>query len=103
MGTVGTALLLVNLCGVPNLQRGVVASSTAVEGSLMARYRVELSQSVVETAVLWIEANDQQEAKDLALERVEAEADIEWRFAEAWGGIEIIDIREVQTTELSHE
>jgi hypothetical protein len=66
----------------------------------MSRFKVTLAQTVVETAVLWIEANDQQEAKDLALERVEAEADIEWRFAEAWGDIEVIDIREVQTTEL---
>jgi hypothetical protein len=80
-------------------QCDVVAYPKTAEG-VMATYRVELSQTVVETAVLWIEANDQQEAKDLALERVEAEADIEWRFAEAWGDIEIIDIREVQTTEL---
>jgi hypothetical protein len=32
----------------------------------MLRYRVEQVQSVIETAVVWIEANNPQEAEDLA-------------------------------------
>jgi hypothetical protein len=39
----------------------------AVEGVLMTRFRVELTQSVVETAVVYVEANNQQEAEELAL------------------------------------
>jgi hypothetical protein len=35
----------------------------------MARFRVELVQTVVETAVVWIEANNEQQAEELALAR----------------------------------
>jgi len=35
----------------------------------MARFRVELVQTVVETAVCWIEANNEAEAEELALAR----------------------------------
>jgi hypothetical protein len=33
----------------------------------MARYRVELSQTIIENAIVYVEANNQQEAEDLAL------------------------------------
>ena len=57
MGTVGTALLLVNLCGVPNFECGVVANPKALEVSMMARFKVELAQTVIERATVWIEAS----------------------------------------------
>jgi len=38
-------------------------------GGYMARCRVELVQTVVETAVCWIEANNEAEAEELALAR----------------------------------
>jgi hypothetical protein len=65
----------------------------------MARcFRVELAQTVIERATVWIEASTADEAAKLALTE-----DAEWRFAEAYGDIEVIDVHEVQTTELSHE
>jgi hypothetical protein len=64
----------------------------------MARFRVELAQTVIERAIVWIEASTEAEAARLALTE-----DAEWRFAEAYGDIEFIDVHEVQTTELSHE
>jgi hypothetical protein len=48
-------------------QCGVVAGSTAVE-VVMARFRVELAQSIVETAVVYVEATNAQQAEELALE-----------------------------------
>jgi hypothetical protein len=47
--------------------------------SSMARYRVELVQTVVETAVIWIEANNEQQAEELALAQVATGADTDWR------------------------
>jgi hypothetical protein len=34
---------------------------------MMARFRVELAQTIIETAIVYIEANNQQEAEELAL------------------------------------
>jgi hypothetical protein len=64
----------------------------------MSRFKVEMAQTVIERATVWIEASTEAEAAKLALTE-----DAEWRFAEAYGDIEVIDVREVQTTELSHE
>jgi hypothetical protein len=38
------------------------------------------SATVVETAVVWIEANNEQQAEDLALQQVTTGAGTEWRF-----------------------
>jgi hypothetical protein len=60
----------------------------------MSRFKIELAQTVIERATVWIEASTEAEAAKLALTE-----DAEWRFAEAYGDIEIIDVHEVQTTE----
>jgi hypothetical protein len=69
-----------------------------VEVVMATTYRVKLMQTVIEQATVGIEASTEAEAARLALTE-----DAEWRFAEAYGDIEVIDVREVQTTELSHE
>ena len=46
----------------------------------MARFRVELVQTVVETAVLIVEATNEQQAEDLALAQVTTGAGAEWKF-----------------------
>src|SRR5262249_19170563 len=59
----------------------------------MPRYRVELAQTVVERAVVWIEADSSEEAERLAL----AESAInlaDWRFAESFGDIEVLETTE---------
>jgi hypothetical protein len=67
----------------------------------MTRFRVELVQTVVETAIVFVEATDAQQAEELALEwagtgePVEAE---DWKFKDIIGDIEVLSI-----TELSHE
>ena len=55
----------------------------------MARYRVELVQTVVETAVVWIEANNERQAEDLALAQVTTGAGAEWRFKDTLDGVEV--------------
>lgn len=62
----------------------------------MARFKIELAQTVIERATVWIEANSEDEAAKLALTE-----DAEWRFAEAYGDIEVIDVQQLQTTERS--
>jgi hypothetical protein len=73
---------------VAGLHRSALAGSTAVE-VVMATHRVELVQTVIERATVWIEANSEDEAAKLALTE-----DAEWRFAEAYGDIEVIDVEE---------
>jgi hypothetical protein len=91
--SVHVAHLSCRLRDVSNLQRGVVATQTAVEGSLMVRFRVELAQTVIERAIVWLEANNADEAEKLALkESTIGLAD--WRFAESGGDIEVIGIAE---------
>jgi len=51
----------------------------------MARYRVELVQTVVETAVIWIEANSEQQAELLALEQAETGSGAAWKFKDTIG------------------
>jgi hypothetical protein len=48
-----------------------------------------LVQTVVETAVVWIEANNEAEAEDLALAQVTTGAGAEWKFKDVIDGIEI--------------
>jgi hypothetical protein len=67
----------------------------------MATYRIELAQTVIERATVWIEANSQDEAEALAL----TESSIgfaNWRFAESFGDIEVIDVHQIKTTETIH-
>ena len=63
----------------------------------MARYRVELVQTVVETAVVWIEANNEQQAEELALAQVTTGAGAEWRFKDTLDGIEILSVQQITT------
>jgi hypothetical protein len=64
MGVVGFALLPRNLLVVPNSLFAVVGNQTVVEGfDMTTRYRVELAQTVIERATVWMEANSQDEAE----------------------------------------
>jgi hypothetical protein len=84
-------------------QRDVVVTQTAVEGSIMARYRVELSQTVIENAIVYIEANNQQEAEELALSGVMAAGlsptalIAEWKLKDIIGDIEVIGVEELKS------
>jgi hypothetical protein len=53
----------------------------------MARYRVELAQTVIERASVWIEATNKQEAEALALAQVTT---ADWRFHDSVGDVEIL-------------
>jgi hypothetical protein len=61
----------------------------------MARFRVELVQSVIETAVVWIEANNETEAEELALQQVTTGVGAEWRFKDTLDGIEVLSVQEI--------
>jgi hypothetical protein len=60
----------------------------------MPSYRVELAQTVVEAATLYIEATDALAAQELAMAIAEGRAStippIRWEFADAHGDIDII-------------
>jgi hypothetical protein len=80
------------LCGLSDCQLVVVATQTAVE-ALMARFRVELAQTVIERATVWLEANNADEAEKLALKE---SYHGDWRFKEAFGDIEVIGVEELK-------
>jgi hypothetical protein len=64
----------------------------------MARFRVELVQSIVETAVVFVEATNEQQAEELVLElAVTGEPDAEWRFKDNLGDIEILSVQQITT------
>jgi hypothetical protein len=63
----------------------------------MARFRIELIQTVVETAVVWIEANNEQQAEELALAQVTTGPGAEWRFKDTLDGIEILSVQQITT------
>jgi hypothetical protein len=63
----------------------------------MGTFRVELIQTVVETAVCWIEANNEQQAEELALAQVTTGAGAEWKFKDVIDGIEILSVQTVTT------
>jgi len=67
----------------------------------MARFRVELVQTVVETAVLFVEATIEQQAEELALELAGTgePVDAEWRFKDMLGDIEILSVQQITETE----
>jgi hypothetical protein len=93
-----------NECGVAALHRSALVHSTAVEGSLMARFRVELVQSVVETCVVYVEATNAQQAEQLALEWAgtgEPVAELanviaDWRFKDTLDDIEVLSVEELK-------
>jgi hypothetical protein len=68
----------------------------------MARFRVELTQTVIENAIVFVEATDAQAAEDLALEiagtgePVEAEPVTDWKFKDVIDGIEVIGVEELK-------
>jgi hypothetical protein len=47
------------------LQRGVAVTQTAAEVVVMRRFKVELAQTVIERATVWIEASTEAEAAEL--------------------------------------
>jgi siroheme synthase len=102
MGVMGVVLLLVNLCVVSNFKCGVVVTQTAAE-ALMARFKVELVQTVVETAIVFVEATDAQQAEDLALEIAgTGEPPVEvkitdWKFKDVIDGIEVLSVEELKS------
>jgi hypothetical protein len=68
----------------------------------MARFRVELIQSIVETAVVWLEATNEQQAEELALAQVTTGSGAEWKFKDALDGIEILSTQQI-TPETTHD
>jgi hypothetical protein len=59
-------------------------------------------QSVVETAVVWIEATNEQQAEDMALQQVTTGSGTEWKFKDTLDGIEILSVQQI-TTETTHD
>ena len=70
----------------------------------MATYRVELVQTIIETAVVFVEANNEQQAEELALELAHTGEpdDARWRFKDILDGIEILSVQQI-TTETTHD
>jgi hypothetical protein len=68
----------------------------------MARFRVELAQTVVETAIVFVEATDAQAAQELALSGVMAAGlsptalIAEWKLKDIIGDIEVIGVEELK-------
>jgi hypothetical protein len=52
----------------------------------------------VETCVVWIEANTEAEAEDLALAQVTTGPGADWRFKDGLGDIEVLDIKQITET-----
>jgi hypothetical protein len=69
----------------------------------MARFRVELAQTVVETAIVFVEATDAQAAQELALSGVMAAGlsptalIAEWKLKDIIGDIEVIGVEELKS------
>ena len=63
----------------------------------MGTFRVELIQTVVETAVVWLEANNEAEAEELALAQVTTGSGAEWKFKDTLDGIEVLSVQQVTT------
>jgi hypothetical protein len=61
----------------------------------MTRYRIELMQTCIEKSVVFIEANNPDEAERLAL-REAAIGFAEFRFHESGGDIEVIAVEELK-------
>ena len=66
-------------------------------GGYMARFRVELVQTIVEVAVCWIEANNEREAEDMALQQVTTGSGTEWKFKDTLDGIEVLSVQQITT------
>ena len=60
----------------------------------MTRYRIELAQTVIEKAIVWLEASTAAEAERRALKESRF---ADWGFADAYGDIEIISVEEMKT------
>jgi hypothetical protein len=63
----------------------------------MGTFRVELIQTVVETAVVWLEANNESEAESLALAQVTTGSGAEWKFKDVLDGVEVLSVQEITT------
>ena len=63
----------------------------------MPRFRIELVQSVVETTVVWIEANNGQQAEDLALAQVTTGVGADWRLKDVLDGVEVLSVQQITT------
>jgi hypothetical protein len=88
--------------GMANLCRCALVSSTAAVEVVMATYRIELTQSVVETCIVFVEATDAQAAEDLVLSGVMAAGlsptalIAEWKLKDIIGDIEVIGVKELK-------
>jgi hypothetical protein len=63
----------------------------------MGTFRVELIQTVVETAVCWIEDNNEQQAEELAHAQVTTGSGADWKFKDVLDGIEILSVQQITT------
>ena len=66
----------------------------------MTTYRVELAQTLSEIAVVYVDANNPDEAERLALSQVTTGSGADWKFKDVLDGVEVLS---VTTTEQSHE
>jgi len=62
----------------------------------MARFRVELVQSIIETAVIWIEANNAAQAEELALSQATTGSGTAWHFKDVLNGIEVLSVQQIR-------
>lgn len=64
----------------------------------MTLYRIGLMQTVYEGADVYIEANNKEEAEELAMKQAEGHltaGHVEWKFVEALGDIEVVEVDQV--------
>jgi hypothetical protein len=69
----------------------------------MAKFRVELVQSVIETAIVYVEANNTEQAEELALNQVTTGSGADWKFKDVLDGVEVLSVQPITTTEQSHD
>jgi hypothetical protein len=70
----------------------LVVSQTAAE-VVMTTFKVELAQTTIERATVFIECGSADEAERLA---VKESRHADWHFAEAYGDIEVIGVEELK-------
>ncbi len=60
------------------------------------QFKVELAQTIIERCTVYCEADSEIEAEGYA-ETKAMEGQVEWRFADTQGGIDIISIERLET------
>lgn len=58
------------------------------------KYRIDLSQTVIQGATVFVEADSREEAEDAVLTLAEDGAAVEWKFVDVVDDMEIVNIEE---------